>query len=116
MRPVYPVNKKYTERLREIIAKIDMEDTGTVPSQDWVDVLTWAAGELDRLRIMNHVFAEGLQQVEDLIDQSTGVAGLHLNGDVAEWDSLQPPGEFGVWLDKYDAAIMEVKANYVKGK
>ena len=35
----------------------------------------------------------------ELMRQSTGVAGLHLNGDVAVWDSIQPGGQNGPWID-----------------
>ena len=33
-----------------------------------------------------------------LIDDSHGVAGLHLNGDVAPWDELLAGGRFEDWL------------------
>ncbi len=35
-----------------------------------------------------------------LADQSEGVAGLHLNGDIAPWESLFPGGEYEDWLGK----------------
>lgn len=30
-----------------------------------------------------------LQEIADLISESQGVAGYHLNGEVADWDSLE---------------------------
>ena len=33
-------------------------------------------------------------EIEALIAESHGVAGLHLNGDVATWDELEPGGRF----------------------
>jgi len=37
-----------------------------------------------------------------LINNSHGVDGLHLNGDVAPWDSLLPGGEFEAWLSEME--------------
>lgn len=34
------------------------------------------------------------QEIWDLISESEGVAGLHLNGDIAPWDELLPGGRF----------------------
>jgi hypothetical protein len=33
-----------------------------------------------------------------LVGESQGVAGLHLNGDIAEWDELLAGGRFDEWL------------------
>lgn len=38
--------------------------------------------------------ADLVADVDGLIGESAGVAGLHLNGDVAEWDALLPGGRF----------------------
>lgn len=35
-----------------------------------------------------------LKDIDNLIDESEGVTGLHLNGDVAPWDELLPGGRF----------------------
>ena len=45
-----------------------------------------------------------LHDVSDLAANSEGVAGLHMNGNVADWGSLLPGGEFGAWLASIDAA------------
>lgn len=55
------------------------------------------------------VVIEGLLAVESLILESKGVAGLHLNGDLAEWDELRSGGRFGDWLYKFDDALEIVK-------
>jgi hypothetical protein len=53
--------------------------------------------------------AESLRRVvrdfDDLIKASTGVAGLHLNGEVADWESLRTGGQFEEWLCNFDVAI-----------
>lgn len=43
-----------------------------------------------------------VQDLDDLIQHSEGVAGLHMNGDVADWGSLTEGGTFGAWLSSYD--------------
>ena len=48
---------------------------------------------------------KGLSAVRDLINESTGVYGLHLNGDVSPWDELRTGGRFEGWLMDFDAAI-----------
>jgi hypothetical protein len=42
--------------------------------------------------------AELLAALRGLIAGSNGVAGLHLNGDVATWDELCDGGLFEEWL------------------
>lgn len=42
--------------------------------------------------------AKLLDDLRDLMQQSTGVAGLHLNGDLAEWDTLTAGGRCEEWL------------------
>jgi hypothetical protein len=40
--------------------------------------------------------------VHDLIAESTGVSGLHQNGQIAEWDTLMKGGQFEEWLGSLD--------------
>lgn len=47
----------------------------------------------------------GIAAVADLIDNSTGVKGLHLNGDIAPWDELRSGGRFESWLVDFDEAL-----------
>ena len=47
----------------------------------------------------------GIHAVRDLIADSEGVAGLHLNGDMAPWDELRTGGRFEEWLKPFDDAI-----------
>jgi len=48
---------------------------------------------------------EGLLAVESLILESRGVAGLHLNGDLASWDELRSGGRYEQWLYQFDDAL-----------
>jgi len=47
----------------------------------------------------------GLLAVQNLIDQSRGVCGLHLNGDYETWDELRTGGRFESWLYEFDDAM-----------
>lgn len=62
------------------------------------DDLIAAAAECDRLRL-------GIKAVDALIAESSGVTGLHLNGDVAPWTELRTGGRFEEWLHDFDAAL-----------
>ena len=53
--------------------------------------------EVDRLRI-------GISAVRALMSESSGVAGLHLNGEIAEWGSLEAGGNFEEWLIDFNEA------------
>ena len=48
---------------------------------------------------------KGLATVESLIDESKGVTGLHLNGDVALWTELREGGNNEGWLIEFDEAL-----------
>jgi hypothetical protein len=48
---------------------------------------------------------DGLKAVEALIDESRGVAGLHLNGDLAPWKDLRTGGRLEDWLVAFDDAL-----------
>lgn len=47
----------------------------------------------------------GINAVADLIDNSSGVDGLHLNGDIAPWNELRTGGRFEEWLVAFDEAL-----------
>lgn len=46
----------------------------------------------------------GLRAVQSLMDESYGVSGLHLNGEIAPWISLRTGGHFEEWLVAFDEA------------
>lgn len=47
---------------------------------------------------------DGIRAVRELMSNSHGVSGLHLNGDIAEWGSLEAGGYFEAWLEKFTEA------------
>lgn len=57
----------------------------------------------------------GIDDVADLISSSTGVAGLHMNGDVAEWDELLEGGRFEAWLMRLSTAMDIIRARRAFG-
>ena len=63
----------------------------------WCDRAEKAEAEVERLR-------KGIAAVSSLIADSSGVYGLHLNGDPAPWDELLSGGRFEEWLADFDAA------------
>lgn len=56
------------------------------------------AKEIEKLK-------SALNAVVDLVDNSTGVAGLHQNGEVAEWSSILAGGHFEEWLIDFSEAL-----------
>ena len=48
---------------------------------------------------------KGLEAVSALMKDSEGIAGLHVNGDIATWDELRTGGRFEEWLMDFDAAL-----------
>lgn len=66
--------------------------------------ISWATAAKERIRWLSRALVaaqaanlkglQALEEVESLQGESTGVAGLHLNGDVAPWDELNPGGPF----------------------
>ena len=63
-----------------------------------------AERELALLRPVVDAARKGLKAVRMLIEESRGVDGLHLNGDVAPWDELLAGGQFEHWLFDFSAA------------
>lgn len=47
----------------------------------------------------------GINAAANLMDNSTGVDGLHLNGDIAPWGELRTGGMFEEWLVDFDEAL-----------
>ena len=51
----------------------------------------------------------GLAAVRDLMNSSSGVCGLHLNGDYATWGELERGGRFKEWLRDFNEAEDEIR-------
>lgn len=57
------------------------------------------------------VARKGLEAVASLMDESHGVDGLHLNGDLAPWDELRTGGRFEEWLVAFDDALNAARSS-----
>jgi hypothetical protein len=67
-------------------------------------ICKWA----DHARGLESQLAEaraGINAVQSLIESSHGVAGLHLNGDIAPWSELLEGGRFEEWLVAFSKAL-----------
>lgn len=68
------------------------------------ELLTQAADTIEKQ-------AKAIAAVVALIGDSYGVAGLHLNGDVAPWYELREGGRYEGWLADLDAALPNTPAH-----
>ena len=57
-----------------------------------------AVHDRQRCAVLIVALTELCEAIDDLISHSEGVAGLHLNGDLAPWESLIEGGQFEPWL------------------
>jgi hypothetical protein len=66
--------------------------------EEAADLITAQAAEIARMKMLEEASEHVLHDIDDLVANSQGVAGLHQNGDVAEWDTILAGGSFGAWL------------------
>lgn len=59
--------------------------------------------QIDRLTKQNSQMQSVINEFLELMDNSQGVSGLHLNGDVATWNDLRWKG----WLNELDKYLGE---------
>ncbi len=52
----------------------------------------------------NLKFKKGIKAVSDMMLETNGVCGLHLNGDIAFWHELRSGGKYEEWLLDFDEA------------
>lgn len=57
----------------------------------------------DALAAEVDVLKAQIEQMWELISYSAGVAGLHLNGDIAPWSDLLLGGRFEEWLSLWES-------------
>ena len=75
----------WANKAREMASKFDAMRASEATAVVRVGRLTDAAA---------HV----LHDIDELAANSEGVAGLHMNGNVAEWSEIMDGGAFGAWL------------------
>ena len=57
------------------------------------------------------ILIEGIKAIRELINESDGVAGLHLNGDIALWSELEQGGQYAEWLYDFNDAEELIRMN-----
>lgn len=82
----------------------DHLDFGYYESDEWHKFASQLERELAVAR-------KGLEAVASLMDESHGVDGLHLNGDLAPWDELRTGGRFEEWLVAFDDALNAARSS-----
>ncbi len=82
----------------------------TVPAIAAADALRALAAEKEAAPELLAALSGLLSDIEALVRQSEGVAGLHLNGDVAPWADLLPGGRYEAWL----ATVADARAALAK--
>lgn len=94
------------QRLRARVAELDDE---AIKCKNYCVSLSKTineqAAENESLRRDVEVYKDGLLAVVNLIESSLGVYGLHLNGELAPWDTLRTGGGYEDWLQSLDAAV-----------
>jgi len=67
--------------------------------------------EIHELNKINAQLIRGIEAVRALINESYGVVGLHMNGDIATWDELQETGHYEEWLYEFNLAEELINKN-----
>jgi hypothetical protein len=74
-----------------------------------------APPRLSKLEAVVEAHKTLLDDLDKLMADSYGVAGLHLNGDVAPWDTLHGEGYFGEWLNSIEEGRAALAALRILG-
>lgn len=51
-----------------------------------------------------------LRDIDDIVANSEGVSGLHLNGDMAPWSEIMDGGAYGAWLQSVERLREAIRA------
>jgi hypothetical protein len=67
--------------------------------------------EIDRLKAERDQLVKALESFLDLVGDSHGVSGYHLNGDIAEWDEFECVGEAYELIKRIEGGIAQSEAD-----
>ena len=67
------------------------------------------ANEAHQAALVAAVIA-ALHDIDDLVANSKGVSGLHLNGDMAPWSEIMDGGAYGAWLQSVERLREAIRA------
>jgi hypothetical protein len=87
-----------------------VEAINALPAPTLADAL-----ELPEIKALVENATRLVDDVDDLIAHSLGVAGLHLNEDLAKWDTITKGGRFESWLKSLEEARAALAALQTKG-
>ena len=96
--PVPPTLSAAME-LPEVRAMVGALERECALTQAQVDRMLVNSTKMDaNITTLTEAAARVLHDIDDIVANSEGVAGLHMNGEVAEWHSLMSGGSFEAWL------------------
>ena len=85
--------------LPEVRAMVGALERECALTQAQVDRMLVNSTKMDaNITTLTEAAARVLHDIDDIVANSEGVAGLHMNGEVAEWHSLMSGGSFEAWL------------------
>ena len=96
------------DRLREALERIrsfttfEVQDSFPIYEVDAIARNALAGGSEMETRCSPDRLRRMVDQFWDLINNSKGVDGLHLNGDLACWEDLLPGGQLEEWLSEME--------------
>ena len=73
--------------------------------------LTAKGNRIERLEDERLELIKAIESFLDLVGDSHGVAGYHLNGDIAEWDEFECVGEAYELIRRIEGGIAQSEAD-----
>lgn len=99
------VEAEHSAQVDKLTAELEVAN-GVVAELQRDAVITMQ--ERDELYKFSKRLTAGILAVGELISESSGVSGLHRNGDQARWDELLSGGRFEGWLRDFSESEMAI--------
>ena len=80
-------------------------------SRSWMRQLTAKGNKIERLESERLELLKALESLLDITADSKGVAGYHLNGDIAEWNEFECVGEAYELIRLIEGGIAQSEAD-----
>ena len=96
------------------IARLTAERDAAILAVEMSEAAAFSAGyeagaEAHQAALVAAVIA-ALHDIDDLVANSKGVSGLHLNGDMAPWSEIMDGGAYGAWLQSVERLREAIRA------
>ena len=108
----YEMEKEYSLDINVI--PVEEHDGSFVRYDDHAAIVAALQEQVRALAADNSIQDFIISAVKDLVRESEGVAGWHLNGDIAGWDEVLPELNHSE-TPTTDAALREIRAQAVEG-